>query len=671
MGRTIRASLGVAFAALALVSSAAAQSPPQLASLGPDGGNGPFSVQADFMNQPRDGSRVFFTTAEPLVAADTDQKIDVYESTGTDVALVSIGPQGGNGPFDASVAGSSFDGTRAFFSTTEALTADDPDTLKDVYERSGNSTTLVSKLMVCHYCNMDLLGASDDGLHVFYGPGDSVYEHYAGNDRLVSTGPTARPGTVWDEAHFLGSSADGLRVFFQSRDRLVLEDMDQCFGGPMGTCGDVYERSGGQTRLVSTGPAAANGSHHIGYQEGFNLSKDGTHAFFWTTENLVPEDTDPPGSYDIYERFGTQTRLVSTGPASDNSLTGAFIDHPGRNAVSEDGSRAFFVTNERLVPEDVDGTTNVYDSRDVYMRSGGTTTLISTGPADDGMGREASFERATPDGSHVVFSSRIPLTAEDTDTALDLYEWSNGTRRLVSIGPTGGNASCESLPSECWPGSIAISRDGARITFYTWESLVPEDTDAEGDIYQRFAGRTTLVTPGTAGPDAPYGPGNISVSPDGRRIFFHAAQRLASADTDGQEDVYLTTVNEPPTCADAVADPATLRVPNHRFRTVEVTGVGDPDGDPVSLAVTGVTQDERVDGTGDGATSPDAALTGTPGAVRLRAERRAGGDGRVYRVAFTATDSQGAGCAGTVKVGVPRGSRPARDSAPPSYDSFG
>jgi hypothetical protein len=39
-------------------------------------------------------------------------------------------------------------------------------------------------------------------------------------------------------------------------------------------------------------------------------------------------------------------------------------------------------------------------------------------------------------------------------------------------------------------------------------------------------------------------------------------------------------------------------------------------------------------------------------------------------VAFTAADSRGASCAGTVKVGVPRGSRPARDSAPPSYNSF-
>ncbi len=628
-------------------------------------------MQASFFTGgARDGSHALFTTAESLVAADTDQSIDVYETTGTDVALVSIGPQGGNGPFAASPAGSSFDGTRAFFYTTEALTADDEDTLKDVYERSGNSTTLVSKLMVCHYCNMDFLGASDDGLHVFYGPGDSVYEHFAGNDRLVSTGPTRGPGrsgtrrTSWAARLTARGSSSSRAIVWCGRHGPVLRGTDWA---PAATFTSAVAVKPTSSRPARWRPTAL---HHINYQTGFNLSKDGTHAFFATTEKLVAEDTDPPVAYDIYERFGSQTRLVSTGPASTNSLAGAFIDHPGTNAVSDDGSRAFFVTDERLVPEDVDGASDTYESLDVYMRLGGVTTLISTGPADAGTGGGSHFQRATRDGSHVVFSSLARLTPDDTDTALDIYEWSGGITRLISIGPTGGNASCESLPSECWPGSIAISGDGARITFYTWESLVPADTDAEGDIYQRFAGRTTLVTPGTAGPDAPYGPSYTSVSPDGRRIFFHAGQRLAPADTDDQEDVYLTTVNEPPTCANAVADPATLRVPNHRFRTVEVTSVGDPDGDAVSLEVTGVTQDERVDGTGDGSTSPDAALSGTPGAVRLRAERRAGGDGRVYRVAFTAVDSKGGSCAGMVKVGVPsRG--PARDSAPPSYDSFG
>jgi len=39
--------------------------------------------------------------------------------------------------------------------------------------------------------------------------------------------------------------------------------------------------------------------------------------------------------------------------------------------------------------------------------------------------------------------------------------------------------------------------------------------------------------------------------------------------------------------------------------------------------------------------------------VSLRAERQGPGNGRVYRIAFTASDGQGDSCSGTVAVGVP------------------
>ena len=56
---------------------------------------------------------------------------------------------------------------------------------------------------------------------------------------------------------------------------------------------------------------------------------------------------------------------------------------------------------------------------------------------------------------------------------------------------------------------------------------------------------------------------------------------------------------------------------------------------------------------------------------RLVAMVKARGDGRVYRIAVTATDSHGASCTGTATMGVPRHKRrPAVDSAPPSYDSL-
>src|SRR3989344_4660189 len=114
--------------------------------------------------------------------------------------------------------------------------------------------------------------------------------------------------------------------------------------------------------------------------------------------------------------------------------------------------------------------------------------------------------------------------------------------------------------------------------------------------------------------------------------------------------------NKPPVCEAASASPAILWPPNHKYRNVAVVGVVDPEGTPLTVAVTNVMQDEPVNGLGDGDMSPDAQLM-TDGSVNLRAERagtpKVPGDGRVYHLSFTATDAAGDMCAGKVSVCVP------------------
>jgi hypothetical protein len=85
---------------------------------------------------------------------------------------------------------------------------------------------------------------------------------------------------------------------------------------------------------------------------------------------------------------------------------------------------------------------------------------------------------------------------------------------------------------------------------------------------------------------------------------------------------------------------------------VTITGVTTRDGGPVTISVTGVTQDEPLNGLGDGNTCPDASGIGTPTAS-LRAERSGPRDGRVYHVSFQADDGRGGRCTGTVTVCVP------------------
>jgi hypothetical protein len=130
--------------------------------------------------------------------------------------------------------------------------------------------------------------------------------------------------------------------------------------------------------------------------------------------------------------------------------------------------------------------------------------------------------------------------------------------------------------------------------------------------------------------------------------------------------------NQAPDCAAAVPSVTELWPPNHKLREVSVGGVADPDGDPVTLTITAIAQDEPVDGSGDGSTCPDGLGVGTPSA-RLRAERSGGGDGRVYEVRFSADDGMGGSCDGAFVVCVPhdRGRGAACGDPGPLVDSTG
>lgn len=110
--------------------------------------------------------------------------------------------------------------------------------------------------------------------------------------------------------------------------------------------------------------------------------------------------------------------------------------------------------------------------------------------------------------------------------------------------------------------------------------------------------------------------------------------------------------NLPPDCSGALPSVDELWPPNHKFASVAVLGVTDPEGAPVAITVTGVTQDESLGGAGSGNTCPDATGVGG-GAAAVRSERSGQGDGRVYHVSFSADDGQGGVCAGSVAVCVP------------------
>ncbi|TMQ11575.1 MAG: hypothetical protein E6J91_22575 [Deltaproteobacteria bacterium] len=116
--------------------------------------------------------------------------------------------------------------------------------------------------------------------------------------------------------------------------------------------------------------------------------------------------------------------------------------------------------------------------------------------------------------------------------------------------------------------------------------------------------------------------------------------------------VPVDTPNHSPVCTSATPSIATLWPPNHKLVDISVQGVTDAEHDPITVQITGITQDEPVNGDGDGNTSPDGFGIGTAQA-QLRSERSGLGNGRVYAVSFTASDGKGGSCTGTMMVGVP------------------
>jgi hypothetical protein len=459
-------------------------------SLGPAGGNDAYP--ALFEGVSASGTKVFFSTEETLVPADTEHRLDIYLrdlQAGT-TTLVSQGapsctPGCGNGDADAGFARASADGNKVFFVSNERLTAEDTDSAVDVYERNltTEATTLVS------------VGGSSCLPGCGNGP----------------AGATLR-----------GLAPNASRVFFTTSEQLSGADADAAL--------DIYARNleAGITTLVSQGDAScAPGCGNSGAAPVFQTSSgDGTRVFFTTDEQLTPADQD--AATDIYARDlpNGPTTLVSAG--SSSILTASFA------AASVDGTHVFFTTAEGLVAGDADG------ANDVYEWSGGSPILVSSAECPPGPECGSNFNTASADGSRVVFSTAEQLVAEDTDTGVDIYEQVIGGGGPVLVSqPQSGCAGCGSGNADA--RFNRASSDAAAVFFTSDEPLAAQDLDPDDDIYSRDvdAGTTVLSTPPPglcpfAGCDATF----VDATGDGSHVFFQTEERLTSEDVDLEPDIY-------------------------------------------------------------------------------------------------------------------------------------
>jgi streptogramin lyase len=180
------------------------------------------------------------------------------------------------------------------------------------------------------------------------------------------------------------------------------------------------------------------------------------------------------------------------------------------------------------------------------------------------------------------------------------------------------------------PTAVQVDSEGNYFVIGHWDNRLVKITPT-GDL-------TTIYQfePGTY-------PARFAMDSEGNFIVPEAGKDILSK---------ISLLNVPPDILEAYADPSCLWPANNKYADIAIQGVTDPD-DEFTIAITAITSDEPTTAGGKNkAPDADPACIGTDTA-RIRAERNGNGNGRVYEIAFVATDSMGSQSEGMVKVCVP------------------
>ncbi len=303
-------------------------------------------------------------------------------------------------------------------------------------------------------------------------------------------------------------SADGWYVAFVSgATNLVANDTNGSW--------DIFVRDvvNGTTTRVSVSSAGLEGN---GASYAPAISADGRFVAFtsWAS-NLVTTDLDTSWDVFVHDRLTGQTKLVST------PTVGGVNDTRGAPAISGDGSRVAFITNESLAANDVGLSWDVY----VVTLPAMTYTLVTLGVNGTAVGQLVESCAISADGRFVAFESLSgSIVPGDTNNRRDVFvrDLLNGTTERVSLTDTGGQANNDSYEP-------SISADGRRIAFWSFASnLVTGDTNGDVDTFvrDRLTGTTIRASRAADGQQIPPGPGGghegPALSGDGRFVAFNS-----------------------------------------------------------------------------------------------------------------------------------------------------
>jgi Tol biopolymer transport system component len=288
--------------------------------------------------------------------------------------------------------------------------------------------------------------------------------------------------------------------------------------------------------ITTRASLAADGAQLAAGSIDASISWDGRYVLFSTSAAAVPEDTN--GTVDVYVRDlrrGTTRRAsVATDGTQGNSASMT-------DAISGDGRYVAFTSYaSNLVPNDTNGTTDVFRHD---LRTG-ATVRVSVGPGgrQSGGGLHGGFGSGGPslseNGRMVAFYSYAGGLVDGPRGIADVYvrDVKAGTTTMADLGPTG-------MPSDTPATSASISGDGRWVGFGTWAAnLVPGDTNGQSDGFVRDLekGVTRRVTLGDSGQQGNDLSGNPVLDEDGEvAVFASSATNLVPGDANGQADVFV------------------------------------------------------------------------------------------------------------------------------------
>jgi hypothetical protein len=450
-----------------------------------------------------------------------------------------------------------------------------------------------------------------------------IYAFSDGELHLVSVLPDGTPDSSGSTVgtHHITSSKPS---YLDTVDRAVSEDGSRVVwtsGNPAGP-GKIYVRenpteqqsaiSAGEctesTRACTIPVSVGSGAQY------WTASTDGSRVLFTELDNLTEFDVD------------TETQRVIAG------------DVTGVAGASEDLSYIYFVSEEALGLGATAGKPNLYLDHEgtvgfiATLSAADVISASTTAPDLSGTSPLLRDSQVTSDGRHLAFMSTESLTGYDNTDAVGagpkslngsadfevfLYDADSQDLICASCNPSGARPlghpleqpftnfpatlfSDGSIGFELWTAawiptweneftpSRALSEDGSRLFFNSFDALVPRDTNGVQDVYQweaqgtgtceKTGGCIDLLSTGQSPEKSEF----IDASADGEDVFIRTESGIDPADP-GRYDIYNarvgggypTPIQPPPCLGDACQDiPAAPNDPTPASASFK--GAGNP-----------------------------------------------------------------------------------------------